>query len=120
MAFKEIELMVCLSIQTKNGPSEICGRQPSIEVHDRIFTTTKSLYKRDGFPFYINHMADLDSSIPSKIFYALITSEIVRIARTTTDLINMITCQSCVDPIVKRNGKIVWKHVPSLEISMLC
>ena len=83
--------MVCLSIQTKNGPSEICGRQPSIEVHDRIFTTTKSLYKRDGFPFYINRMADLDSSIPSKIFYTLITSEILRIARTTTDLINMIT-----------------------------
>ena len=35
-------------------------------------------------------MPYLDSNIPSKIFYALVGSEILRIAGTTTDLINMV------------------------------
>ena len=36
-------------------------------------------------------MTYLDINIPSKIFYALIGSETLRIARTITNLINMVT-----------------------------
>ena len=50
------------------------------------------LIKKDPFPFYINNMHYLDSNIPSKIFYASVGLEILRIARTTTDLINMVIC----------------------------
>ena len=39
-------------------------------------------------------MPYLDSNIPSKIFYASIASEVVRIARTTMDLINMVKRKS--------------------------
>lgn len=48
--------------------------------------------KIDAFPFYINSMPYLDSNMLSKIFYASVGSEILRIARTTTDLIRMVIC----------------------------
>ena len=36
-------------------------------------------------------MPYLDSNIPSKIVYVSVDSEILRIARVTTDLINLVT-----------------------------
>ena len=40
----------------------------SIEVQDRVLNT-ELFDKRDAFPFYINCMPNLDSNMPSKIFY---------------------------------------------------
>ena len=61
----------------------------SIEVHDSKFTT-ELFDKRDAFSFYINCMLYFDGNIPSKILHALIHSEILRIARSTTGLSNMV------------------------------
>ena len=55
----------------------------SIEVHDRKFFG-KLFNKRDAFPYFINRMPYLDSDIPSEIFYALIGSHILCIAKTAT------------------------------------
>ena len=62
-----------------------------LEPHDMKFTT-KLFHKRNVFPFHINHMPYLNSSIPLEIYYATISSEILRNNRTTTDLINMVIC----------------------------
>ena len=52
---------------------------------------TRELFdKRDLFPFQINFILYFDSKKPCKIFNAPIASEILLIARTTTDLINML------------------------------
>ena len=53
------------------------------------------LIKEMPFPFYINRMLYLDSNIPSKTFYASISSKILRIARKTTDMINFVTPVKC-------------------------
>ena len=47
------------------------------------------LIKNMSFPFI--SMLYLHSNIPSKIFYASISSEITRIVRKTTNLINIVT-----------------------------
>ena len=60
----------------------------SIEVHNRKFTI-KLLHKRIAFPFYINRRPYLDSNAPSKIFYALVGSKMLRVARATTE--HMVT-----------------------------
>ena len=70
------------------GPCKASFLDLSVEVHDRKFTT--NLFDKDAFPFYINCMHCLGSNIPSKIFYAAVDSQIFSIARTTTDLINMV------------------------------
>ena len=61
-----------------------------MEVHDRKFAT-KLLGKKGTFPIYINHMSYLGSNMLSKIFYASVGSEVLHIARTTTDLINIMS-----------------------------
>ena len=53
-----------------------------IEVIDGIFVY-KLFDKRDAFPFFIVRMPQLDSNIPSSIFYGSILSEFLRIARCT-------------------------------------
>ena len=83
----------------------------SIEVHDRK-SITKLFNTRDAFPFYINHMPYLDSDIPSKLFYALVGSEILHIARITTGLINVITRVNILLIQMKLNfqrPKVKWK-----------
>ena len=46
---------------------------------------------RDVFPFYINRIHYFNSNTPSKVFYASVGSEAPCIARTTTDLIKMVS-----------------------------
>ena len=53
-----------------------------ITVVDGLFVY-KLFDKRDGFPFYIIRMPDLNGNIPSHIFYGSIMSEFLRIARAT-------------------------------------
>ena len=76
----------------------------SIGFHDWKFTT-KLFDKRDTFPFYINCKSYLDSNIPSKIFSASVGSEILGIARTTIDLINMVTRDNLLLIWVKNQGR---------------
>ena len=59
----------------------------SLEVLDRTFTS-KLIDNRYAFPLYTNHTYYSDSNIPSKIFYTLVSSEILC---TTTNLMNMVT-----------------------------
>ena len=82
------------------NPCKASSLDHTIEVQDKNFTT-ELFDKRDALPFYINRMPYLDSNIPSKIFYASIGSEVLRITRTTMGLINM----------VKRKSKL-QVHVP--------
>ena len=65
-------------------------RKMKILAHDKKFATML-LGKGDAFPFYINRMSYLYMDTPSKMFHALVSSELLRIVRTTTDLINMAT-----------------------------
>ena len=51
-------------------------------------------------------MPYLDSNIPSKVFYALVGSEILRIART--DLINMVTRDDLLLIRMKKQGSEVF------------
>ena len=60
------------------------------KVHYRKYTT-ELFDKRDLFTFNINHMPYLDSKVQSKIFYTSVSSKILHIDRTRTDLINMVT-----------------------------
>ena len=46
--------------------------------------------KRDEFPFFVVHMPDRRSNIPSYIFYGAIRSEIIRIARSTLLLDDLV------------------------------
>ena len=68
-----------------------------------------------AFPFYINYMSYLDSNIPSKIFCASISSEVLRIARTTTDLNNMIKRVSHYLIRMKKQGSEYTRIVSSLR-----
>ena len=51
-------------------------------VCDGIFIY-KLFDKRDGFPFFIVRMPDLNGNIPSHVFYGSVMSEFLRIARST-------------------------------------
>ena len=46
--------------------------------------------EKDVFPLYINNVPYLDSNIPLKKVHDLVGSEILRIPRTTKDMINMV------------------------------
>ena len=46
--------------------------------------------KRDEFPFFVVGMLDRRSNIPSYIFYGAIRSEIIRIARSTLLLDDLV------------------------------
>ena len=69
-------------------PCETSFLYLAIEVYDRKLTTKILL---DTFPFYINCIPYLHSKISYKMFRASVGSEIVRIARATTYLINIVT-----------------------------
>ena len=60
-----------------------------IKFHDRKFTSDL-IDERYFFPFYINRLPYMDSNITSKTFCASISSEILHISGTTTDLIIMV------------------------------
>ena len=51
---------------------------------------TSCMTKRDEFPLFVVRMPDRSSNIPSYIFYGTIMSEIIRIARSTLLLDDLI------------------------------
>ena len=60
-----------------------------IQISDEMFVY-KLFDKRDEFPFSVVRMPDNCSNIPSYIFYGTILSEIIRIARSTLHLDDLI------------------------------
>ena len=60
-----------------------------IKISDGVFVY-KLYDKRDDFPFFVVRMPDRSSNIPSYIFYGTIMSEIIRIARSTLLLDDLI------------------------------
>lgn len=61
----------------------ICGKRFNLKLYD----------KRDAFPFSIVRMPNLSNNMPSRIFYATIGSEILRIGKCTTERTDFInTC----------------------------
>ena len=60
-----------------------------IKISDGVFVY-KLYDKRDEFPFFVVRMPDRSSNIPSYIFYGTIMSEIIRIARSTLLLDDLI------------------------------
>ena len=91
-----------LELKKENiGHHEASFLDLSIKIANKKFTT-KLFDKRDSFPFYINRMPFLDSNMPSKIFYASIGSEILRIVRTTTELNDL---KNRVDELLTRMKK---------------
>ena len=89
---KNYNLIYPDELELKNENKDLCKASfldLTIDVHDRKFTS--NLFdKRYAFPFYISRMPNLDSNMPSKVFYTLIGSEILRIVRTTIDLIKNV------------------------------
>ena len=65
-------------------------------------------------PFYINRMSYCDSNIPSKKFYGLIGSEVLRIARATTDLINM---EASINLLLKRTKNQARECTSTISLS---
>ena len=92
----------------------------SIDIVDGNFIT--SLFdKRDAFPFSIVRMPYLSSNMPSKIFYASVCSEILRLARTNTNsnsfvnavtvLLNRMKNQGCkANKLIKVLNKMFGRH----------
>jgi len=65
---------------------------------------TKLYDKRDAFPFQIVRMPYSDSNIPTKIFYASISSEILRLAKTTSTLAAFINSSNTLLKRMKCQG----------------
>ena len=84
----------------------------STEVHDRKFTT-ELFDKRHPFTFYINRIPYLQSNVSSNIFYVSIGSEILRIDRTITEIINMV---EQVNLLLKQ----MKKHIVNVFVSFHC
>jgi len=61
-----------------------------ISIQDKQFSS-KLFDKRDAFPFAIVRMPYLSSNIPSSIFYATISSELLRIAICSTGSVGFIS-----------------------------
>ena len=94
-----------LALKKENlNPYKASFLDVSIQVQSNKTFSIKLFDKRDAFPFYINRMPYIDSNIPSKIFYACIGSEILRIARTTSEKNDMIHCVNQLIIRMKKQG----------------
>ena len=65
---------------------------------------TKLFDKRDDFPFSINRLPFLSSNIPTNMFYASISAEILRIARVSSSMDNFIYSSKVLIKRVKKQG----------------
>ena len=80
------------------------------DLSNTIYLVIKLFGERDTFPFYIKCLPYLESNIPSKIFYASISYDFLRIVRTATDLNNLAT------PV----NLLLWMHSYHFIISDIC
>ena len=72
----------CLELKCEHKGTSAAFLDLHIEINDSLFIY-KLYDKRDSFPFHIVRMPDRSSNIPSHIFYGTISSEFLRIARST-------------------------------------
>ena len=75
---EELELKKENALNTETNFLEL-----NIKIQDRIFLH-KIFDKRDNFGFHINRLPFKSSNIPSKMFYATINAEILRICRASS------------------------------------
>ena len=99
-----------------------------IYVCDGIFIY-KLFDKRDGFPFFIVRMPDLNGNIPSHVFYGSVMSEFLRVARCTllytdflksaTGLFNRMTNQGgSKEKLLRQISKAISRHpIPFAKFS---
>ena len=82
--------------------------------------------KRDAFPFSIVRMPYLSNNMPSRIFYATIGGELLRIARCTTDISDFLASWHKLLTIMYKQGaelsktknainKIYGRHLPAFS-----
>ena len=74
--------------------------------------------KRDGFSFLVVRMPDRSSNIPSYIFYGTIMSEIVRIARSTLLLDDLIPRMIALLKRMLKQGADMWKIIRQCKKAM--
>ena len=60
--------------------------------------------KRDAFPFNIVRMPYLSSNMPSRIFYASLGGELLRISRCTTNISEFSKSSQCLLNRVNKQG----------------
>ena len=78
----------------------------------------KMFDKRDEFSFSVVRMPYMDSNIPSYIFYGTILSEIVRIARCTLLLDDLIPRISALLKRMLKQGADMWKIIRQCKKAM--
>ncbi len=74
--------------------------------------------KRDGFSFSVVRMTYIDSNIPAYIFYGTILSEIVRIARSTLLLDDLIPRLGALFKRMLTQGADMWKMIHQCKKAM--
>ena len=75
-----------------------------IKIIDNIFVY-KLFDKRDGFPFFIVRMPDLNGNIPLHVFYGSVMSEFVRIARSSLRYSDfLLAARSLFNRMLKQGG----------------
>ena len=72
----------CLELKCEHKGTHATFLDLDIEINDSLFIY-KLFDKRDSFPFHIIRMPDKTSNIPVHVFYGTISSEFLRIARST-------------------------------------
>ena len=85
-----------------------------ISIIDRRFDL-KLFDKRDAFPFEIVRMPYLSNNMPSNIFYSTLSSELLRIARCTTDKDNFLQTAKALISRMKKQGAAVARLCKSLR-----
>ena len=77
-----------------------------IFIHEKVFSL-KLYDKRDAFPFSIVRLPFLSNNMPSRVFYATLGGELLRIARCTTNVNDFCnSCQSLVDRVYNQGAQI--------------
>ena len=74
--------------------------------------------KRDEFSFSVVHMPYINSNIPSYIFYGTILSDIVRIARSTVLLDDLIPRLGALFRRILTQGADIWKMICQCKKAM--
>ena len=71
--------------------------------------------KRDAFPFQIVRMPYLSNNMPSNIFYSTLSSELLRIARCTTDKDNFLVTAKTLISRMKKQGAAMCRLISCLK-----
>ena len=71
--------------------------------------------KRDAFPFQIVRMPYLSNNMPSNIFYSTLSSELLRIARCTTDKDNFLVTAKTLISRMKKQGATMCRLISCLK-----